>query len=407
MFFYRLLIILLSPVFLGHIIWKSISNQQSRYFWQRLGFNYPKLPENCLWFHCASVGEVNTVLPLLKNLHKKNNLLSFIITTNTVTGGIIVKQQKLDYLFHSYLPFDWRFSIKRFITATNPTVLHILETEIWPNLFKLCHDKNIAIHIINARLSSKTTTANPLIKALLKTALSNVSKISARSVSNAKAYALLGADENIISTIGNLKLTTALHTSESRQNKLFSINRKYALLASTHENEELKIYNIWKDLKRKELLIIAPRHPERADNIIKNLQCQQLSSRSKNQAITNDTEVYLLDTVGELKSYFKNAELVIMGGSFVPVGGHNILEPASYNAAIITGPYMENFEQEKNLLLEKEAIIQASSINQLEKQIITLLEDNQLREKLKSNTELLTNNIEKVLQDYTDLILTD
>lgn len=198
-----------------------------------------------------------------------------------------------------------------------------------------------------------------------------------------------------------------LHTSESKQNKLFSINRKYALLASTHENEELKIYNIWKDLKRKELLIIAPRHPERADNIIKNLQCQQLSSRSKNQAITNDTEVYLLDTVGELKSYFKNAELVIMGGSFVPVGGHNILEPASYNAAIITGPYMENFEQEKNLLLEKEAIIQASSINQLEKQIITLLEDNQLREKLKSNTELLTNNIEKVLQDYTDLILTD
>lgn len=406
MFFYRLLIILLSPIFLGHIIWKSTSNQQSRYFWQRLGFNYPKLPENFLWFHCASVGEVNTVLPLLKHLHKKNNLLSFIITTNTITGGIIVKQQKLDYLFHSYLPFDWRFSIKRFIAATTPTTLYVLETEIWPNLFQLCHNKNIAIHILNARLSSKTTTASPLVKALLKTALSNVSKISARSDSDAKAYALLGANKDIISTVGNLKLTTALHPKQTQQNKPFSIDRKYVLLASTHEGEELKIYNIWKNLKREELLIIAPRHPERAGNIIKNLQCQQLSSRSKNQAITNDTEVYLLDTVGELKSYFKNSELVIMGGSFVPIGGHNILEPASYNAAIITGPYMENFEQENNLLLEKEAIVQVSSINQLEEQIITLLEDNQLREKLKSNTELLTDNVEKILRDYTDLILT-
>ena len=161
MFFYRILILVFSPIILGHIVWKAASNKHSRYFWQRLGFRYPKLPENYLWFHCASVGEVNTLLPLLKTLHSKDEQLNFIITTNTITGSKIVEHQKLDYLFHSYLPFDWSFSVNRFISALNPATLYVMETEIWPNLFTACSNKDIAIHIINARLSGKTTTAKP------------------------------------------------------------------------------------------------------------------------------------------------------------------------------------------------------------------------------------------------------
>ncbi|MBE9560296.1 MAG: 3-deoxy-D-manno-octulosonic acid transferase, partial [Proteobacteria bacterium] len=154
MLFYRLLILIFSPIILGHITWKAVSNKQSRYFWQRLGFNYSDLPENCTWFHCASVGEVNTLLPLLKNLHTKNDRLNFIITTNTITGGKIIRQQKQDYLIHCYLPFDWTFSVNRFISKTNPATLYVMETEIWPNLFTSCHNRGVAIHIINARLSS-------------------------------------------------------------------------------------------------------------------------------------------------------------------------------------------------------------------------------------------------------------
>ncbi len=405
MFLYRLLIIILSPVILGHIIWKSISNKQGRYLWQRLGFNYSKLPENCLWFHCASVGEVNTLLPLLKNLHSKNSQLNFIITTNTITGGKIVEQQKLDYLFHSYLPFDWTFSVNRFVSTLNPAALYVLETEIWPNLFTSCYDRDIAIHIINARLSSKTTNAKPWIKYLLKSALSKVSSISARSEQEAHAYESLGADKNIISTIGNLKFTTALNNYQSTRDNDFSINRDYVLVASTHDDEELQIYTIWKNLDREELLIIAPRHPERASSIIKKLDCDNLSIRSKNQPVTDKTKVFLLDTVGELKNYFKNAEIVIMGGSFTPIGGHNILEPASYNSAIITGPYMENFKQELALLLEKEAIVQVSSMDQLEEQLSKLLNNEKRREALQTNTEELAHNVDDIMQDYTDLIL--
>ncbi len=405
MFLYRLLIIILSPVILGHIIWKSVSNKQSRYFWQRLGLNYANLPKNCLWFHCASVGEVNTLLPLLKNLHAKNNQLNFIITTNTITGSKIVKQQKLNYLFHSYLPFDWRFSIKRFLKTVNPAALYVLETEIWPNLFDLCFNKDIAIHIINARLSSKTTTAKPWVKSLLKTALSKVDTISARLEQEAQAYELLGADKNKISTVGNLKLTTALNSHQSTEDNNFSINREYVLVASTHEDEECQIYTIWKKLNREELLIIAPRHPERATSIVKKLNCNNLSIRSKKQPITDKTKVFLLDTVGELKNYFKNAKLVIMGGSFTPIGGHNILEPASYNNAIITGPYMENFKEELELMVDKNAIIQVASYEALDKELTMLLNDKNRRTSLQDNTKELTHNAEAILESYTTLIL--
>ena len=405
MLFYRLLIIILSPVILGHIIWKSVSNKQSRYFWQRLGFNYSKLPKKCLWFHCASVGEVNTLLPLLKNLHTKNIQLNFIITSNTITGSKIVKQQKLNYLFHSYLPFDWRFSVKRFLSTASPAALYVLETEIWPNLFNLCHDKGIDIHIINARLSSKTTTAKPWVKSLLKTALSKVDSISARSEQEAQAYELLGADKNKISTVGNLKFTTTLNKQQSTEDNNFSINREYVLVTSTHDDEECQIYTIWKKLDREELLIIAPRHPERATSIVKKLNCDNLSIRSKKQPITDKTKVFLLDTVGELQNYFKNAKLVIMGGSFTPIGGHNILEPASYNSAIITGPYMENFKEELELMIDKNAIIQVASYEALDKELTMLLNDKNRRTLLQDNTKELTHNAEAILDSYTTLIL--
>ncbi len=401
---YRFLIFTLSPLLAAYILWQSIRAKSTHYFRQRLGFDYGQLPENSLWFHCASVGEVITLLPLLKKLHQQKPTAKFIITTNTITGGKIVAQQNLDYLFHSYLPFDWVSAVRRFINKTKPASLFIMETEIWPNLFSVCHDNGIAIHMINARLSSKTTTAKPWIKSLLKTALSRVSSISARSKEDALAYAQLGAGKNIISTAGNLKFTSVLDDQQTTQENDFSAEREYVLVASTHDDEESQIYKHWKKLNRKELLIIAPRHPERASNIIKKLQCKKLAQRSKNESITETTDVFLLDTVGELKNYFANAKLVIMGGSFVPVGGHNILEPARYKRAIITGPYMENFRQELALMTAQKAIMQLASTEELAAALKKLLDEKETRETLQNNSSQLTENAEKILQAYTDII---
>jgi 3-deoxy-D-manno-octulosonic-acid transferase len=183
------------------------------------------------------------------------------------------------------------------------------------------------------------------------------------------------------------------------------LQRGYVLVASTHDDEEVQIYQRWKRLGRDELLIIVPRHPERGPAITKKLDCQNIAIRSREQAITDDTEVYLLDTVGELKDYFRNARLVIMGGSFVPVGGHNILEPASYNRAIVTGPFMENFREELALMQDKDAIVQVASFDELQQQLATLLEDADRLHQIQENTALLSHDVEQVLQDYSELIL--
>ena len=402
---YRLLLLLLSPIIFAHILWLSISNKTGRYLWQRLGFHYSYLPKNSLWFHCASVGEVNTLLPLLKHLHNKNAALQMVITSNTITGGKIVKQQKLDYLFHSYLPVDWAFAVKRFIAKVQPASLHVMETEIWPNLFTISNKNNISISIINARLSKKTTAANSWAKSLLKYSLSKVNAIYSRSAENSLLYQQLGAPENIIKTIGNLKLASATPAEQTSPQSAVSIERDYVLLASTHFDEEQQFYTIWKKLNRPELLVIAPRHPERSTSITRQLACDNISIRSQKQKITAQTDIFLLDTVGELKHLFKKAKLVIMGGSFVTTGGHNILEPASFNSAIITGPHMENFTEELDLMLEKKAIIQVNSVEELEKQLVQLLDNNKLRENLQNNTAQLSHNAEEILEDYSRLIL--
>jgi 3-deoxy-D-manno-octulosonic-acid transferase len=408
MLLYQFLLILLSPVIIGHITWLAIINRQSRYFWQRMGCDYFNLPKNGLWFHCASVGEVNTLLPLLENLHKKEPGIKIIVTTNTITGGKIVKQQNLDYLSHCYLPFDWPYSTKNFISRTQPAALYIMETEIWPNLFSSCHKRNVPILMINARLSHKTLSANAWIRGLLKNSLSKVTAIYTRSARDAESYVLLGADEKKVRTVGNLKFTTALSHRLISKSSLIPENREYVLVASTHKDEERQIYAAWKKLNRPELLVIAPRHPNRSASIVKQLDTDAIAIRSKNQVITDRTEVFLLDTVGELKDYFGGARLVVMGGSFVAIGGHNILEPASYNCAIITGPYMDNFKEELALMLNNKAIVHLNSklqaYTRLQEQIVKILDDENYRTTLQNNTTDLSHNVEKILDDYTRLI---
>ena len=328
-----------------------------------------------------------------------------LITTNTITGAKVVKQQNLDYLYHSYLPFDWCYAIRSFIAATRPASLYIMETEIWPNLFSLCDDNKIPLHIINARLSSKTTTANKWVKSLLKHSLSKVDAIYARSEENALAYQKLGASTDIIKNTGNLKFSTAIHSAQDSQNNKIPADRQYVLLASSHQDEEKKIYTIWSQLKRSELLVIAPRHPERCSSIIQQLESKNIAIRSKDQPITDTTEIFLLDTVGELKNYFTKAKFVIMGGSFVPVGGHNILEPAGFNKAIVTGPSMENFREELDLMLDQEAIVQIDSIDKLKSELSRLLDEESYRVTLENNTARLSNNAEQLLEAYTRLIV--
>ena len=404
---YRLLGLLIFPFVVAHFGWKAFRFKQLRYLTQRLGFGYQDLPRGALWLHCASVGEVNTAMPLLRELQARKPSLRFVITTNTPTGAAIVARQKLasqlEKLAHCYLPFDWPFALNRFIDAIEPRALALLETELWPNLVATCKRNGISVIIINGRLSPKTTSTRGWVRAVLTSTLAGVDHIYTRSAFDRDAFVQLGADTHRVSVTGNLKYAPPQAKTDSQN----QTSRVYVVAASTHADEEQQIAERWLRLGRDELLVIAPRHPERREAILKQLAglTDTIALRSKHHVITDSTTIYLLDSVGELNAWFTGAKLVIMGGSFAPVGGHNLLEPAHLGKAVIFGPHLENFRDEAELVLAAGAAVQVASIDELENRLNKLLDDAGAIASLERNTRAVSERYAHVLSDYADIVM--
>ncbi|MGB5602064.1 MAG: glycosyltransferase N-terminal domain-containing protein [Gammaproteobacteria bacterium] len=402
MFFYRLLNLLLSPLTFGYVCWKAMRHKQLRYFLQRLGLGLKGIPKNCCWLHCASVGEVNTALPLLQELHRRRPAQNFLITTNTPTGADIVHRQQQPYLFHAYLPFDWLLSVTLFVNSIKPRELYILETELWPNLFCACHSSHVPIVIINGRLSPRTTSTFKWVRNVLGRLLRLTEHIYARSEADLAAFIKLGAHPHNVSMLGNLKYSPPATKTLDKPN----VSTDYVVAASTHDDEELQILRCWLKLERHELLVIAPRHPERRDAILQQLNklTDAIALRSRNDAITATTKVYLLDTVGELNNWFAGARLVIIGGSFIPRGGHNLLEPAHFGKAVIFGPSMENFEDEARLMLDQHAAVQVADVDALCQQLQHFLTNHDALQSLENNVADASAGFRHIVADYADII---
>ena len=326
----------------------------------------------------------------------------FLITTNTPTGAEIVLKQQASHLHHAYLPFDWMLSVTLFVSTLKPRALFVLETELWPNLFSVCHSRRVPIVIINGRLSPKTTSTYQWVRKVLGQLLLLTEHIYARSEDDQAAFIRLGANRHKVSLIGNLKYSPpSMHAINKPDT-----SRDYVVAASTHDDEELQIITCWQKLNRSELLVIAPRHPARRDDILKQLHslADSISVRSRNDAITESTKVYLLDTVGELNNWFTGARLVIMGGSFIPHGGHNLLEPAHFGKAVIFGPSMENFYEEARLMLQKHAAVKVSSVDKLCEQLQHFLGNPEALQSLENNVREATAGFSHIVDDYADII---
>lgn len=370
---YHLVTILLWPVFFIYTLRVSLRDKSSRYFFQRLGFKYPEQRNATIWIHCASVGEVNTYFPLHLKLVDKYPDTLFIITTNTTTGARTVNRHNAPRTTHCYLPIESGFAIKRFLKACKPEQCIIMETEIWPRLYQHCSNKNIPIDIINARLSHRTLNTNSWIKSVYKTALEKVNKIFCKSELELNHFEILGAKTQQLVIAGNLKFT---FTESSSSAKTINLNnRSYCVAASTHDNEEQQLSEIWRDLSTETLLVIVPRHPNRSAPIQKQLNELNLNYavRSKQQAITNETQIYLADTLGELNDFMATADFVFIGGSLIKHGGQNLLEPARLGKTVICGPHMFNFKDEVKLLLDHQACIQVNNTTELKQVFSDLL----------------------------------
>jgi 3-deoxy-D-manno-octulosonic-acid transferase len=300
------------------------------------------------------------------------------ITTFTPTGSEQVKTLFGQQVQHCYLPLDSIVATTLFLKRLQPKAMVFMETELWPNLIAQCHQQNIKLMLINARLSEKSMRSYRKISWLITPTIAKFDRILAQSQVNQDNYLALGANNEHCQLVGNLKFDISVNADvEAKRVELSSFlpkERKVWLVASTHPGDEkiaLAAFEIIKQHDHSILLVIVPRHPERFQQV--GQLCEQygnkLIKRSGKTPVLSDTNVWLLDSLGELLAAYSLADVVTMGGSFSPIGGHNPLEPALFSKPVIVGPNMSNFSEVKTQLDHQQAIVQLHGDNDFSAQL--------------------------------------
>ena len=367
-FIYSALFYFLAPLILLRLLWRSIKAPAYRYRWRERFALYPQaLPQHVIWFHAVSVGESEALFPLLKKIQQHHPEAKLLVTTTTPTGSARVQAVMKDTVTHVYLPYDMPDVVQRFIGHFKPTLAVIMETEIWPNLYTCCGQHHIPLYLINARLSERSSRGYQKISQFVRSTLDNVSIIATQTQDDAQRFVSLGAKTDAIKVMGNIKFDISvpeitLADGHQLKNTLFA-NRFVWVIASTHKEEEAIFITLYQHIKLQIpelLLLLVPRHPERFIEVKRLCEQKQLKtvSRTSGEPVTQATDVYLVDTMGELKMIYAASDIAFVGGSMVPTGGHNILEAVAVGVPVLFGPYMSNFKEIARGILNQQAAIQ-------------------------------------------------
>ena len=390
--FYSLLFYLLIPFIVVRLLWRGIKAPEYRCRWgERFAFYNKKYAQGVIWFHAVSVGEAEALFPLVRQIQKQHPDARLLITTTTPTGSARVKSVMKESVEHVYLPYDIPSALNRFMRCFKPKLAVIMETEIWPNLFAHCDKNEIPLYIINARLSEKSARGYQKIPSLVLPALAPVKLIATQTQDDANRFIAIGAGHEKVKTLGNIKFDVEIPREIIEQGLQLKANlfggRFVWLIASTHKDEETIFLEIYKEIKSKMpelLLVIVPRHPERFGEVKKLCEQHQLTvlMRTSGESCQQNTDIYLADTMGELKMLYAAADVAFVGGSMVPVGGHNVLEAAAVGVPVIFGPYMANFKEIAEGVLQQDAAIQCQNKDDIVSAITELYSDPTYREQL-------------------------
>jgi len=364
-------------------------------FQQRLG-NYPEFKHDgrdVIWLHCVSVGETNAARPLVEKLLESFPDHRLVISTTTRTGQELAQKifaDKADAIV--YFPFDWKFSVRSALENFRPSLVLLMETEIWPRFIHEAKLSGAKVAIVNGRLSEKSLERYSRFRPFMSRVLADVDLTLMQDEEDAKRIIDLGIDESKIAVTGNLKFEQSSDTHDSGLTEAFRTrfaikdDKPLIIAASTHEPEEKYILGALDDRLGKTCrLMIVPRHPERFDDVEQVLRGSPYSfvRRSAPSSDADRTaDVLVLDTIGELRAAYPLAEIVFVGGSLIPHGGQSILEPAAEGKAIVTGPYTHNFAAIVSEFLAHDAIKQVPDVQQLRVELAGLLETVEVRRKL-------------------------
>lgn len=326
---------------------------------ERFGvFPNPKFKKSIL-IHAVSVGEVNAAIPLIKALMEKYQNHDFVITTVTPTGSDRVQQIFGNSVFHLYLPYDLSGAVNRFLKKIKPDLAVVMETEIWPNLFRFCKKRDIPIVVANARLSELSLKGYKWVQSLATMAVNNTKFVAAQTKTDADRMIRLGCDADKIYVVGSLKFDIIIEQEIIEKGKEISKhcaqNHLIWVAASTHQEDEDELLDAYEFLKKKYprlLLIIVPRHPERFQ--ITTQACIQrgfnTQLRSKCGLYDINADVFIVDTMGEMLEFYAASDIAFVGGSIANIGGHNVLEAAIFKLPVLVGPNTHNFAEITQLL---------------------------------------------------------
>lgn len=350
----------------------------------------PNTLPQCVWVHAVSVGETLAAVPMVEELLRRFPDMPILMTTTTPTGSDRVKDILGDKVHHVYFPWDIPRAWQRFFAAYNPKLVIMVETELWPNLMAKAVQEKVPVWLFNGRISERSYKGYRRLSWLTGPAIQAYDGLMVQTQAEAERYIKLGVEPSNVHVTGSVKFDLCL-TDEVRQaaaamHSMLGAHRKIWVAASTHEGEEelaLAAHQQILAAVPNALLVLVPRHPERFDAVAElsekmGLPCVRRSLHATPEA---HTPVYLGDTMGELLTLYGAAELAFVGGSFVPIGGHNLLEPAAWEHPVLSGPHLFNFERISELLAEAGALTVVESADSLAQAVITLLQDDERRER--------------------------
>lgn len=367
---YRLLFIILLPLLLFVLVIRSKNHPEYRQrLLERLGFISGDIKTEGIIVHAASVGEVIALKAFIEKLLSAYPNTPITVTTFTPTGSAQVHKLFADKVQHCYLPIDSWVCTHLFLSTLKPKAMVFMETELWPNLIAQCKRRDIKLLLVNGRLSVKSMKSYRKIKWLIQPTLTAFDQILTQSQLNQDNFMLLGGNQLTCDLSGNLKFDISVNPSViDKQTELaqyIKTPRNVWVMASTHQGDEQIALDAFKQLHAEYpglLLVIVPRHPERFNDVARLAQKAGFTTnkRSEGTPVEATTQVWVLDTLGELMSMYALADLVTMGGSFSNIGGHNPLEPALFKKPVIVGPNMSNFTEVMEQLLSAEGVMQLS-----------------------------------------------
>jgi 3-deoxy-D-manno-octulosonic-acid transferase len=407
---YSLLIFCAVPVALAWVLWRGL---RERAYWQglreRLGFG-PELDGPSIWVHGVSLGEITAAAPLVRELRARYPGTSLVLTTATPTGrarAIALYPQAAA----RYLPYDTLGAVQRFLRRTRPRLAVIMETELWPNLFEGCRRGGIPVVLANARLSAASVAGYRRLGSLVRAVFSPGVAVAAQTEGDAARFVEIGAAPAQVQVTGNIKFDAAVGTQVVERGRELRRElgeaRPIWAAGSTHAGEDEQVLDAHASVLAEHpdaLVVLAPRHPERFESVAALIRARGLRFErrslgapeppiaapggaggpraSRMEARAQPAPVFLLDTVGELTAFYAASDVVFVGGSLVPIGGHNLLEPAALGLPVLTGPSHANARDVARLLIDEGAAAEVRDGAELARTLTGLLEDAAARERM-------------------------